>query len=73
MQELSRVEHLSDASFMGKLQVFPANVRLGLKRIVRYKCSSLFGLDNGYKESFITLTTAAIAICLPFLTDKEAK
>jgi hypothetical protein len=38
------MEHLSDASFLGKLLVLPANVRLDWKVIARYKCSSLFGL-----------------------------
>jgi hypothetical protein len=38
------LEHLSDASFLGKLLAFPANVRLGWKVIATYKNSSLFGL-----------------------------
>jgi len=38
------LEHLSDASFLGKLLALPANVRLDWKVIVRYKHSSLFGL-----------------------------
>jgi hypothetical protein len=38
------LEHLSDASFLGKLLVLPANVRLDWKVIVRYINSSLFGL-----------------------------
>jgi hypothetical protein len=36
--------HLSDASFLGKLLVLPANGRLVQKVIARYKHSSLFGL-----------------------------
>jgi hypothetical protein len=36
--------NLSDASFLGKLLVLPANVRLDWKVIARYKHSSLFGL-----------------------------
>ncbi len=39
-QELS-----SDASFLDKLLVLPANVRLDWKAIARYKHSILFGLD----------------------------
>ena len=39
-----QLEDLSDASFLGKLLVLPANVRLDWKVIVRYKHSSLFGL-----------------------------
>jgi hypothetical protein len=38
------MERLSDASFLGKLLVFPANVKLDWKVIARYKHSSLFGL-----------------------------
>ncbi len=53
------MEDLSDASFLGKLLVLPANVRLDWKVIARYKHSSLFGLVVYSKEkSFITLTPA---------------
>ncbi len=38
------MEHLSDASFLGKLLVLPANVRLDWKVIARDKHSSLLGL-----------------------------
>ncbi len=49
------VEDLSDASFLGKLLMLPANVRLDWKVIARYKNSSLFGLAVSNKEtSFIT-------------------
>ncbi len=47
--EPTQLEHLSDASFFGKLLVLPANVRLDWKVIARYKHSSLFGLVNGDK------------------------
>jgi hypothetical protein len=50
--EPTQLEHLSDASFLGKLLVLPANVRLDWKVTARYKCSSLFGLvvrDKGKK------------------------
>ncbi len=56
--EPTQLEHLSDASFLGNLLVFSANVRLDWKVIASYKHSSLFGLidsDEG-KKSFITLT-----------------
>ncbi len=46
------MEHISDASFLGKLLVLPANVRLDWKVIASYKHSSLFGLvisDEGKK------------------------
>jgi hypothetical protein len=42
--EQTQLEDLSDASFLGKLLVLPANVRLDWKVIARYKHSSLFGL-----------------------------
>ncbi len=37
-----QLECLSDASFLGKLLVLPANVRLEWKVIARYKHPSLF-------------------------------
>jgi len=46
------LEHISHASFLGKLLVLPANVRLGWEGIANYKHSSLFGLvvsDEGKK------------------------
>jgi hypothetical protein len=46
------MEYLSDASFLGKLLVLPANVRLDWKVIARYKHASLLGLivsDEGKK------------------------
>jgi hypothetical protein len=42
--EATQMEHLSDASFLGKLLVLPANVRLDWKVIAKDKHSSLFGL-----------------------------
>ncbi len=42
--EPTQLEHLSDASFLGNLLVFPANGRLDWKVIARYKHSILFGL-----------------------------
>ncbi len=42
--EPTQLEELSDASFLGKLLLLPANVRLDWKVIARYKHSSLFGL-----------------------------
>jgi hypothetical protein len=54
--EPTQLEDLSYASFLGKLLVLPANVRLDWKVIARYKYSSLFGLVISNKEkSFITL------------------
>jgi hypothetical protein len=40
----NQIVYLSDASFLGKLLVLPANVRLERKVIARYKHFSLFGL-----------------------------
>jgi len=43
--EPTQLEHLSDASFLGKLLVLPANVGLDWKVIASYKHASLLGLD----------------------------
>jgi hypothetical protein len=45
------LEDLSDASFLGKLLLFPANVRLDWKVIARYKHFSLFGLFVSNEEN----------------------
>jgi hypothetical protein len=50
------IGHLSDASFLAKPLVLPANVRLDWKAIARYNCSSLFGLvDNDKGKRFYNL------------------
>ncbi len=49
--ELTQLEDLSDASFLGKLLVLPANVRLDWKVIARYTHSRLFGLIVSNKEN----------------------
>ncbi len=55
--EPTQLEDLSDASFLGKLLVLPANVRLDWKVIARYKHSSFFGLFVSNEEKkFKTLT-----------------
>ncbi len=73
--ELTQLEHLSDASFLGKLLVLPANVRLDWKVIARYKHSSLFGLLVSNKgKSFITLTLGGNVIkTFSFASDVESK
>jgi len=48
--EQTQLQQLSDASFLGKLLVLPANVRLDWKVIARYKHSSLFGLVISNEE-----------------------
>ncbi len=50
--EPTQLEYLSYTSFLGRLLVFLANVRLDWKVIASYKHSSLFGLidsDKGKK------------------------
>ncbi len=46
----TQLEHLSDASFLGKLLVLPANVRLDWKVFARCKHSSLLGLVISNEE-----------------------
>jgi hypothetical protein len=56
--EPTQLEHLSDASFLGKLLVFPPNVRLDWKVIAGYKRSSLFGLiDSDERKKFYNIAT----------------
>ncbi len=61
--EPTQLEPLSDASFLGKLVVLPANVRLDWKVIARNKHSSLFGLilrNEGNK--FYNIDTSALIV-----------
>ncbi len=55
--EPTQLEHLSDASFLGKLLVLPLYVRLDWKVIVRYKHSSLFGLVVRERKKFYNIDT----------------
>jgi hypothetical protein len=56
--EQTQSEDLSDASFLGKLQVLPANVRLDWKMIARYKHPSLFCLNFSNKgKKFYNIDT----------------
>jgi hypothetical protein len=48
--EQTQLEDISDASFLGKLLVLLANVKLDWKVIARYKHSSLFGLIVSKEE-----------------------
>ncbi len=48
--EPTQLEDLSDVSFLGKLLVLPANVRLDWKVIARYKHSNLFDLFISNEE-----------------------
>jgi hypothetical protein len=55
--EQTQLEDISNAPFLGKLLVLPANDRLDWKVFARCKHSSLFGLVISNEEkSFITLT-----------------
>jgi hypothetical protein len=62
MSEPTQLEHLSDASFLGKLLVLPANVRLDWKVITSYEHSSLFGhvVSNEGKEYYNIDTRANV-------------
>ncbi len=51
--EPTQLECLSDASFLGKLLLLLANVRLDWKVFARFKHSSLFGLDISYEEKTV--------------------
>ncbi len=55
--EQTQLEDLSDASFLGKLVVLPANVRLDWNVIARYKHSSLFGLVSVKGKKFYNIDT----------------
>jgi hypothetical protein len=58
--EQTQSEDLSDASFLGKLLVLPANVRLDWKVIARYKHVGLFGLVFWNEEKkFYNIDTRA--------------
>jgi hypothetical protein len=53
----AQLKDLSDASFLGKFLVLPANVRLDWKVIAKYKHSSLFGLIICNEEFFYNTDT----------------
>jgi hypothetical protein len=62
--EPTQLELLSDASFLVKLLVLPANVRIDWKVIARYKHSSLIGLfvSNEEKKFYNIDTWAELKI-----------
>jgi hypothetical protein len=72
--EPTQLEQLLDASFLGKLLVLPANVRLNWKGIAWYKHSSLFGLDvsNKGKKFYNIDTRCQFYKTFSFVTDDEA-
>jgi hypothetical protein len=66
------MECLSDASFLGKLLVLPANVRLDCKVIAMYKHSSLFGLvvsNEGKKFYNIKTRGRILVMCDPSMNE----
>ncbi len=59
--EPTQLEHISDASLLGKLLVLPANVRLDWKVTASYKHSSLFGLVISDEEKkFYNIDTSGL-------------
>jgi len=65
--EPTQLKRLSDASFLGKLLMLPANVRLDWKVIAKYKHSNLFVLVvNNKRTSFVTLTPGELLFCVRF-------
>ena len=73
--EPTQMEHLSDASFLGKLLVLSGNVRLDWKEITRHKHSSLlchFVSNNGKKSQTLTPGVNVIKL-FSFVADDEAK
>jgi hypothetical protein len=69
--EPTQWEHLSDASFLGKLLLLPPNVRLDWKVIVRYKHSSLFGLVvSNERKKFYDIDTWSVTLMMYFSPGK---
>jgi hypothetical protein len=70
-----QLERLSDASFLGKLLVLLANVRLDWKEIARYQHSGLFGLivSDEEKKFYNIDTWCQRGNTFVFVTDEEAK
>jgi hypothetical protein len=67
--EPTQLEYLSDASFLGKLLAFPANVRLDWKVNASYKHSSLFGLiDSDKGKKFYNIDTRCGVCWLSLIT-----
>jgi hypothetical protein len=75
--EPTQLEHLSDASFLGKVLVLPANVRLAWEVITSYKHSSLlyssisdkkekiYNIDTRKKKDPVSFATARAIRVLP--------
>ena len=68
------MEHLSAASFLGKLLVLEANVRLDWKVIASTKTLSYLASSSAMKKkSFITLTSGVSLAIFFFVTDAVTK
>jgi hypothetical protein len=74
--EPTPLEHLSDASFLGKLLVLPANVRLDWKVIASYEHSSLYSRPAtcswiwnvpNEKDRYVVAIAEAIILSTPFI------
>ncbi len=73
--EPTKLEHLSDASFLGKLLVFPANVRLDWKVIASINTVAYLASSTVMKEkSLMKLSPGGNVIKLFFfVADDEAQ
>ncbi len=70
----TQLECLSDASFLGKLLVLPANVRLDWKVIARYKHSCSFGLVvSNEGKKFYNIATRLISEEVSIEVHKEER
>ncbi len=64
--EPTQLEHLSDASFLGKLLVLPANVRLDWKVIAKNKHSSLLDTKVGDEEKRVLQNVHQVSMSYNF-------
>ncbi len=74
--EPTQLEHLSNASFLGKLLVLPANVRLDWRVIASYEhsslysrpatCSQIVNVPNE-KDRCVIVIVEAISLLTPFI------
>ncbi len=72
--EPTQLEHLSVAYFLGKLLVFPANVRLDWKVIASTNALAYLASATVMKEKcFITLTPGLSVINTFFVTNASAE
>ncbi len=67
------MECLSDASFLGKLLVLPANVRLDWKGIAGANTLAYLASSSAANKFFITLTPGVNVSLFFFVDDKKTK